>query len=126
MSAKDKATNKEQRITITASSGLSSDEVERLVREAEAHAEEDAQRRELVEVRNHADSAAYQADKALHEHGDRITEELKTEVQGRISDVRALLTSEDSAAIRSAVDGVGREDRRAGLRLAAAGRPAGR
>ncbi len=104
VSAKDKATNKEQRITITASSGLSSDEVERLVREAEAHAEEDAQRRELVEVRNHADSAAYQADKALHEHGDRITEELKTEVQGRISDVRALLTSEDSAAIRSAVD----------------------
>ncbi len=104
VSAKDKATNKEQRITITASSGLSSNEVERLVREAEAHAEEDAQRRELVEVRNHADSAAYQADKALHEHGDRITEELKTEVQGRISDVRALLTSEDSAAIRSAVD----------------------
>ena len=104
VSAKDKATNKEQRITITASSGLSSDEVERLVREAEAHAEEDAQRRELVEVRNHADSAAYQADKALHEHGDRITEELKTEVQGRISDVRALLISEDSAAIRSAVD----------------------
>ena len=104
VSAKDKATNKEQRITITASSGLSSNEVERLVREAEAHAEEDAQRRELVEVRNHADSAAYQADKALHEHGDRITEELKTEVQGRISDVRALLTSEDAAAIRSAVD----------------------
>ena len=104
VSAKDKATNKEQRITITASSGLSSNEVERLVREAEAHAEEDAKRRELVEVRNHADSAAYQADKALHEHGDRITEELKTEVQGRISDVRALLTSEDSAAIRSAVD----------------------
>ena len=104
VSAKDKATNKEQRITITASSGLSSNEVERLVREAEAHAEEDAKRRELVEVRNHADSAAYQADKALHEHGDRITEELKTEVQGRISDVRALLTSEDSAAIRSAID----------------------
>ena len=104
VSAKDKGTGKEQRITITASSGLSSDEVERLVREAEAHAEEDASRRELVETRNHADNAAYQGDKALTEHGDKITEELKQEVTDQIANVRSLITSEDSVAIRAAVE----------------------
>jgi len=104
VSAKDKGTGKEQRITITASSGLSSDEVERLVQEAEAHAEEDASRRELVEVRNQADNAAYQGDKALTEHGDKITEELKQEVTDQIANVRSLITSEDSAAIRAAIE----------------------
>jgi len=104
VSAKDKGTGKEQRITITASSGLSSDEVERLVREAEAHAEEDASRRELVEARNQADNAAYQGDKALTEHGDKITEELKQEVTDQIANVRSLITSEDSVAIRAAVE----------------------
>jgi molecular chaperone DnaK len=104
VSAKDKATDKEQRITITASSGLSKVEVERLVHEAEAHAEEDTQRRELVEARNLADNGAYQADKALHEHGERITDELKTEIQDHISNVRTQMISEDSAAIRSAVE----------------------
>jgi molecular chaperone DnaK len=104
VSAKDKATNKEQRITITASSGLSNDEVERLVREAEEHAEEDAQRRELIEARNQADSTAYQADKTLAEHGERISEELKTEVLDWIANVRGLVTSEDSAAIRAAIE----------------------
>ena len=104
VSAKDKGTGKEQRITITASSGLSSDEVERLVQEAEAHAEEDAGRRELVEARNQADNAAYQGDKALAEHGDKITEELKQEVTDKIANVRSLITSEDSAAIRAAIE----------------------
>ena len=104
VSAKDKATGKEQRITITASSGLSSDEVEKLIREAETHAEEDAQRRELVEARNQADSAAYQAEKTLQEHGERITGELKTEVEDQIRNVRSHATSEDSAAIRAAVE----------------------
>jgi len=104
VSAKDKGTGKEQRITITASSGLSSDEVERLVQEAEAHAEEDAGRRELVEARNQADNAAYQGDKALAEHGDKITEELKQEVTDKIANVRSLITSEDSAAIRAGIE----------------------
>ncbi|MEE8518240.1 MAG: molecular chaperone DnaK [Dehalococcoidia bacterium] len=104
VSATDKATGKEQRITITASSGLSSDEVEQLVKEAEAHAEEDAARRELVETRNQADNAAYQAEKTLQEHGERITEELKTEVRDQIANVRSQVTSEDSAAIRTALE----------------------
>jgi len=104
VSAKDKATGKEQRITITASSGMSSDEVERLVKEAEIHAEEDAQRRELVEARNQADNGAYQAEKTLAEHADKISEELKTEVEEQIAVVRAVQNSEDSAAIRSALE----------------------
>jgi len=104
VSATDKGTGKEQRITITASSGLSSDEVEKLVQEAEAHAGEDASRRELVEARNQADNAAYQGDKALTEHGDKITEELKQEVTDQIANVRSLIESEDAAAIRASVE----------------------
>jgi molecular chaperone DnaK len=104
VSAKDKTTGKEQRITITASSGLSSDEVEQLVREAEAHAEEDAARREMVEARNQGDSAAYQAEKTLAEHAERIDGALKTEVEDQIAAVRGLLDGGDAAAIRSAVD----------------------
>jgi molecular chaperone DnaK len=107
VSAKDKATGKEQRITITANSGMSSDEVERLVKEAEIHAEEDAQRRELVEARNQADNGAYQAEKTLAEHADKISEELKTEVEEQIAAVRAVQNSEDSAAIRSALEALG-------------------
>jgi molecular chaperone DnaK len=108
VSAKDKATGKEQRITITASSGLSSDEVEQLVKEAEAHADEDSKRREIVEARNAADNAAYQADKSLAEHGDKITPELKQEITDQIASLRALLAqdppSEDAAAMRAAVE----------------------
>ena len=98
VSATDKATGKEQRITITASSGLAKDEVERLVKEAEAHAEEDKRRRELVEVRNLADSAAYQAEKTLAEFGDKISADLKTEVEEKIAGVRAALAREDADA----------------------------
>jgi molecular chaperone DnaK len=104
VSAKDKTTGKEQRITITASSGLSTEEKDRLIKEAEAHAEEDAQRRELIEARNQADSAAYQADKTLQEHGERISGELKTEVQDAVIAVRAQAASEDTAAIRAAIE----------------------
>jgi molecular chaperone DnaK len=104
VSATDKATNKEQRITITASSGLSSDEVEQLVKDAEAHAEEDAAHRDLIETRNQADNSAYQADKTLLEHGERITEELKAEVQEQIANVRSLATSDDPAAMRAALE----------------------
>ena len=96
VSATDKATGKEQRITITASSGLAKDEVERLVKEAEAHAEEDKRRRELVEVRNLADSAAYQAERTLAEFGEQISADLKSEVEGKIADVRAVLVREDA------------------------------
>ncbi len=104
VSAKDKATNKEQRITITASSGLAKDEVERLVQEAEVHADEDQRRRDLVETKNRADTAVYQAEKALSEHGDAAGDEVKAEVRDRISDVQAALLTDDAARIRTAVE----------------------
>ena len=83
VSAKDMGTGKEQKITITASSGLEKDEVERMVREAEANAEQDRQRKEEVEVRNNADSLAYAAEKMLRDNGDKVPAELKSEVRGR-------------------------------------------
>ncbi|MCI0888928.1 MAG: Hsp70 family protein, partial [Chloroflexi bacterium] len=104
VSAKDKATSKEQRITITASSGLSNKEVDDLVKEAETHAEEDAQRRELIETRNQADNTAYGAEKMLTEHAEHVSEDLKKEIEEKIADVRSQLTSEDAATIRAAAE----------------------
>ena len=104
VSAKDKATNKEQRITITASSGLSKDEVSDLVREAEAHADEDKARRELIEARNAGDNAAYQAEKTLREFSEQVSDELRTEIEDKVAKVKEVLTSEDAAPIRAAVE----------------------
>ncbi len=104
VSARDKGTGKEQRITITASSGLSKEEVERMVREAELHAEEDRQQREGVESRNMADSLVYNAERTLHEHGERVPFELKSEVEGKIAAVRSALQSGDTYQIRRATE----------------------
>jgi molecular chaperone DnaK len=97
VSAHDKGTGKQQKITITASSGLSKEEVERLQREAESHAAEDAKRREEIEVRNQADSLAYQAEKMLRENADKIPSELKSEVDGKVEAVRTALKGENNA-----------------------------
>ena len=104
VSATDKATGKEQRITITASSGLSKDEVESLVKEAEEHAEEDQVRRELVDARNGADNAIYQAEKALNEHSDKVGDDIKQEVRSKISDVQGSVSGDDPARIRAALE----------------------
>src|SRR3954453_12083727 len=89
VSAKDKGTGREQKITITASSGLSKDEVERMVRDAEAHAEEDRKRREEVEVRNNADAAAYSAEKALRDYGDKVGSDVKSTIEAKGEEVNA-------------------------------------
>ena len=104
VSAKDKATGKEQRITITASSGLAKEEVEQLIREAEAHAQEDQRKRETVDVRNQADSLVYNAEKTLKEHADKVSAELKTEVEEKVTAVRQVIGGDDVAATRSAVE----------------------
>jgi len=93
VSATDKGTGREQRITITASSGLSKDEVERMVRDAESHADEDRRRREEIELRNTADSMVYTAEKTLTEYGDKIPSDVKDEVQGKIAAVRSAMQS---------------------------------
>jgi len=104
VSAKDLGTGKEQKITITAGGGLSKDEVERLQKEAELHASEDKQRRDEIEVRNTADSLAYQAEKTVRENADKIDAELKSEVEGKIAAVRSALQSGGADTIRSSTE----------------------
>jgi molecular chaperone DnaK len=103
VSARDKGTGKEQKITITASSGLNKEEVERMRREAEQHAAEDVKRKEEVEVRNSADSLAYTAEKTLRDHGDKIPADVKQEVDAKIASVKSSLQGKDVNAIRNAM-----------------------
>ncbi len=91
VTAKDKATSKTQNITITASSGLSDEEVERMRKEAEQHAEEDRVNKEQIETRNNADTLAYTADKTLQDLGEKVPAEIKSEVEAKISEVRTEL-----------------------------------
>jgi molecular chaperone DnaK len=114
VAARDKATGREQKITITASSGLSKDEVERLVREAERHAQEDRQRKEEIETRNRADSLAYQAERTLREMGDKISTSLRNEIEGKIKDVRDALSSNDFTHLRRASEALERSMQRIG------------
>ncbi len=104
VSARDKGTGKEQRITITAGSGLSKEEIDRMVQEAELHADEDQRRREEVETRNMADSLVYTAERTLREHGERVPFELKGEVEGKIAAVRSALQSGDTHQVRRAME----------------------
>jgi molecular chaperone DnaK len=100
VSAKDKATGKEQKITITASTNLDKKDVERMVREAQEHAADDRRRRELVEARNHADTVAHQVEKALANLGDRFAAAERSRVDERIRDLRTAMEKEDAAQIR--------------------------
>jgi molecular chaperone DnaK len=97
--AKDKATGKEQKIVIKASSGLSEDEIKRMVRDAEAHAEEDKRFRELVEVRNKADGLVHSVEKTLKDLGDKVDGAERGRIESAISDVRSALKSDDKGAI---------------------------
>ncbi len=102
-SAKDMATGKEQKITITASSGLAKDEVERMVREAQSHAAEDERRKVLIEARNEADSLTYSVEKTLRENESRLPAEERARVESLVAEVRRLAQGEDTEAIRSKV-----------------------
>jgi molecular chaperone DnaK len=101
--AQDKATGREQSITITASSGLSKDEVERMVQQAERHRQEDQKRREEVEMRNNADSLIYQAEKLMREQGEQIPGDLKGEVEGKVAACRSALQGQDISQIQRTV-----------------------
>jgi molecular chaperone DnaK len=103
VSALDKGTGKEQKITITASSGLGKEEVEKMRREAEQHAAEDAKRKEEVEVRNSADSLAYTAEKTLRDQGDKIPADVKQEIDAKIASVKSTLQGQDIDSIRNAM-----------------------
>ncbi len=103
VSARDKGTGKEQKITITASSGLSKEEVEKMKREAEQYAAEDGKRKEEIEVRNAADSLAYTAEKTLRDHGDKIAADVKQDIDTKIASVKSALQGQDINSIRNAV-----------------------
>ena len=100
VSAKDKATNKEQSIQITASSGLTKDEIERLVKDAEAHAEDDHKKRELVEARNHADTLIYSTERSIKDLGEKVDAATKTKIQEGIDKLRKAMEGDDKDEIR--------------------------
>ncbi len=104
VTAADKASGRSQHITITASSGLAKDEVERMRKEAEEHAADDKKKRDLIEARNTADSSIYGAEKTLTELGDKVPDEIKAEVRAAVDEVRKVKEGEDEPAIRKAVD----------------------
>ena len=107
VTALDKATNRSQHITITASSGLSEAEVEKMRREAEANADIDLKRKELIEARNHADNMIYTAEKTLKDFAEKIPAEMKTKTEDGVKKVRDVVTSEDPAAIKKATEELG-------------------
>ena len=102
VSAKDRATNKEQSMTITGQSTLDKKDIDQMVRDAEAHAEEDRKRREEAEVRNNADSLVYQMEKVLRDNADKVDDAQKASVQGPLDELKAALNGNDISAIRSA------------------------
>ena len=104
VSAKDRATNKEQSITITGQSTLSKDDIAKMVKDAEAHAEDDKRRREEAETRNNADSLVYQTEKVLKDQGDKVSDEEKAAVEAPLADLKAALNGNDQTAIKDATE----------------------
>jgi molecular chaperone DnaK len=133
VSAKDRATGKEQAITITASSGLTKDDIDKMVREAESHADEDKKRREEIEVRNQADSLAYSVERQLAEHGEKVPAADKAEIEAAIKEVREALKADDLGRLQRASEALTRTShkmaevlyREAQAKSEPAGEPAG-
>jgi molecular chaperone DnaK len=113
VSAKDTATGKSQAITITASSGLAKDEVEKMVKDAQAHADEDKSRRELIDTRNQADSLAYQLEKLLSENRDKLGDGEAKAIEEAVAAARKAAEGEDLQALKSAIDGLNKASHKA-------------
>ncbi|MFQ5948566.1 MAG: Hsp70 family protein, partial [Acidimicrobiia bacterium] len=108
VSAKDLGTGKTQEITITGGTALPTEEIEQMIKDAEAHAEEDQERRQAAEARNHADNVAYQTEKTLKEHGDKLSDDERSDIESKLEELRTLLKDEqaDTDALRSAAEAV--------------------
>ncbi|MFP5309643.1 MAG: molecular chaperone DnaK [Actinomycetes bacterium] len=104
VSAKDLGTGKEQSMTITGGSALPKDDIETMIKDAEAHAAEDARRREAAELRNQADGLAYQTSKTVKDHGDKLDEALKADLEQAVSDLRSALEGDDDAAVKEKME----------------------
>ncbi|OGY69612.1 MAG: molecular chaperone DnaK [Candidatus Jacksonbacteria bacterium RIFCSPLOWO2_02_FULL_44_20] len=117
VTAKDKATGKEQKITITGSTGLSKDEIERMKRDAELHADEDKKKKELIQERNTAESLAYTAEKTVKEAGDKISSDEKKDVEDHVKKVRDTLIGEDAGAIKQSAETLGQVLQKIGAKM---------
>ena len=109
VTAKDKATGREQKVTITASTNLQKSDIERMVQEAQAHKSEDDKRKEVVEARNIADNAAYQVEKSAKEAGEKIPADQRTSIEAKVQELRQAMTGEDVTRIRSLTDALQQE-----------------
>jgi len=114
VTALDKATSRSQHITITASSGLSDSEVERMRKEAESHKADDTRRKEMIEARNAADNAVYTAEKALRDLGEKVPADVKSQVESKVADVRQVMNGEDTERIKSATEALFQEVQKIG------------
>ncbi|OQA19312.1 MAG: Chaperone protein dnaK2 [Chloroflexi bacterium ADurb.Bin360] len=123
VSAKDKATSREQKITITASTNLNKDEVERLIQAAKVHEAEDRRKRELVDARNEADSLSFQIEKTLTDLGDKIPAGVRSQVEEKIATLKRLKDGEDSGAIRKAMDDLRQAAMQIGQQMYGDGQP---
>jgi molecular chaperone DnaK len=121
VTAQDKATSRSQHITITASSGLSEAEVEKMRREGEAHADEDKRKKELIEARNHADNTVYTAEKTLKDLGEKVPADIKKQTEEGVNSVRQVMNSEDTEAIRKATESLGETIQKIGASAYASG-----
>jgi molecular chaperone DnaK len=113
VSAKDQATQKEQKITITASSGLSKDEVDRMMKEAESHADEDKRRKEEIETRNQADQAAYAAERMLKEAGEKLPATDRAAIESAISDLKTAIDQNDTAGMKRRMEALNQTQHKA-------------
>ncbi len=117
VTAKDRATGKEQKITITASTGLSKDEIERMKKEAEAHAVDDAKKKEQIELKNTADSMVYTTEKTLRDAGDKVSAEVKKGIEEKVEALKKVKDGEDADAIKKATDALSQEIQKVGEQL---------
>ena len=113
VSAKDMATQKEQKIQITASSGLSKDEVDKMMREAESHADEDKKRKEEIETRNHADQAVYVAEKMLRDSGEQLGAGERAAIESAVNDLKSAIQSNDTESIKRRMDALNQAQHKA-------------
>lgn len=104
VSAKDKATSKEQQITIRSSGGLSEDEIEKMVREAELHAQKDQERKALIDIRNSADTTIYSIEKSLNEYRDKIPSEVAKEIEDAVAELRTAIGGDNAEEIKAKLE----------------------
>jgi molecular chaperone DnaK len=125
VSAADKATGRSQHITITASSGLSDTEVEKMRKDAEAHADEDRKRKELIEARNNADNTAYAAEKAIREFGDKVPNDIRSDIEAKVAEAKSAALGEDVEKINAATEALGQAVQKIGASVYEQGSPTG-